>query len=218
MKKLAIGCGLVVLVIAVAVVAAGYYAYRKVGSAVTQFAELAKIPELERGVRNTAPFTGPESGELTASQFDRYLQVQTRVHDSLGANIAVFEKTYKALADKKDATIVDAPALLSAYRDLATMWLDAKRAQVQALNDSGLSLEEYRWIRSRAYQAIGAPYVDIDFARIAAEAQRGITSSAPAGSFEGAFRGEKAPEANVKLVEKFRKQLEDNLALATFGL
>lgn len=217
MKKLAIGCGLVVLVLGVAIVGVGYYAYWKVGSAVTQFAELAKIPELDRQVRNTASFTGPESGELTSSQFERFLQVQTRVHDSLGANMAVFERTYKALAEKKEATIVDAPALLSAYRDLAGIWLAAKRTQVQALNDGGLSLEEYRWIRSRAYQAIGAPYVDVDFARIAAEAQRGV-SSGPAGSFEGAFRGEKAPEANVKLVEKFRKQLEDNLPLATFGL
>ena len=37
------------------------------------------------------------------------------------------------------------------------------------------------------------------------------------GSFEGAFRGA-APPSNVTLVEKFKKQLEDNLALASFGL
>ncbi len=85
-----------------------------------------------------------------------------------------------------------------------------------ALNDAGLSLGEYRWIRSSMYQAIGAPYVDVDFTRIAADAKAGMQTANP-GSFEGAFHGT-APAANVKLVEKFKKQLEDNLALASFGL
>ena len=101
-------------------------------------------------------------------------------------------------------------------RDLAAMFVDAKRTQVAALNDAGLSLGEYRWIRSAAYQAIGAPYVDVDFARIAIDAKNGRQSQMP-GSFEGAFKGA-APPANVTLVEKFRKRLEDNLALASFGL
>ena len=67
---------------------------------------------------------------------------------------------------------------MSAYRDMASAWLSAKREQVQALNDAGLSLEEYRWIRGAAYQALGAPLVDLDFARIAAEAKGGAQSSA----------------------------------------
>jgi hypothetical protein len=219
MKKLAIGCGIIVLLIGVAVVGAGYYAYRKVGATVAQFSELAKIPEIERQVRNTSTFAPPQSGEITASQLDRFLQVQTRVHDRLGANVAAFERTYKTLTDKKDATVTDVPALLSAYKDLAAMWLDAKRTQVQALNDGGLSLDEYRWIRGRAYQAIGAPFVDVDFARLAEQAKQGISSGMPAASLDGGFgfTGE-APAANVKLVEKFKKQLQDNIALATFGL
>lgn len=219
MKKLAIGCGLIVLVLGIAVVGIGYYGYMKVRSTVAQFSELAKIPEIERQVRNTAPFSAPASGELTAAQFERFLKVQTRVHDTLGANVAAFERTYKTLAEKKDATVTDVPALLSAYKDLAAMWLNAKRAQVEALNEGGLSLEEYRWIRARAYQAIGAPFVDVDFARIAEQAQKGLASGTAPATLEGGFgfTGE-APEANVKLVEKFKKQLQDNIALATFGL
>ena len=216
MKKLAIGCGTVVLVLGVLVVGVGYYGFLKVRSTVTQFAELGKIPEIEREVHVKGPFRPPTSGELTASQVDRLMQVQQRIRDRLGENAAWFERTYKSLADKKETTAADLPALLSAYRDLAAMWLDAKRTQIAALNDVGLSLDEYRWIRSSAYQAIGAPYLDIDFARIAADAKAGAQTTMP-GSFEGAFRGA-APAANQKLVEKFKKQLENSLALASFGL
>lgn len=216
MKKLAIGCGVVVLALGAIVVGVGYYGFLKVRGTVTQFAELAKLPEIEREVRVKAPFTPPASGDLTASQLDRLMQVQKRVRDRLGENAAAFERTYKSLGEKKEATAADLPALLSAYRDLAAMWIDAKRTQVAALNDAGLSLAEYRWIRSSAYQAIGAPFVDVDFARIASDAKAGVQTSTP-GTFEGAFRGT-GPAANQKLAEKFRKQLEDNLALASFGL
>jgi hypothetical protein len=216
MKKLAIGCGTVVLVLGVLVVGVGYYGVMKVRSTLTQFAELGRLPEIEREVRVKGPFTPPPSGELTASQVDRLMRVQQRVRESLGENAARFERTYKSLADKKEATAADLPALLSAYRDLAAMWLDAKRTQVAALNEVGLSLDEYRWIRSSAYQAIGAPYLDIDFTRIAADVKAGVQTTMP-GSFEGAFRGT-APVANQKLVEKFKKQLENSLALASFGL
>jgi hypothetical protein len=216
MKKLAIGCGTVLVALFVIAVGVGYYAYFKVSSTLTQFAEFAKVPDIEREVRAKGPFTPPSSGELTASQIDRLMQVQKRVRDRLGENAAAFERTYRSLAQKKEATAADVPALMSAYRDLAAMWLDAKRTQVAALNDANLSLDEYRWIRSAAYQAIGAPFVDVDFARIAADAKAGVQTAAP-GSFEGAFRGA-APPANQKLVAKFKKQLEDSLGLASFGL
>lgn len=216
MKKLAIGCGTVVLALGVIAVGIGYYGYLKVRGTLAQFAELSTLPDIERQVRAKGPFTPPASGELTSSQLDRLMQVQKRVRDRLGENAAAFERTYRSLAQKKEATAADFPALMSAYRDLAAMWLDAKRTQVAALNDANLSLDEYRWIRSAAYRAIGAPFVDVDFARIAADAKAGVQTAMP-GSFEGAFRGA-APAANEKLVGKFRKQLEDTLGLAAFGL
>jgi hypothetical protein len=216
MKKLAIGCGLVLVLVFVVVVGAGIYGMMKVRSAVVQFAELGQIPDIERDVRAQAPFTPPASGELTSSQVDRLMRVQKRVRDQLGANAAQFERTYQSLLAKKEASVTDAPALISAYRDLAKMFIDAKRAQVAALNDAGLSLGEYRWIRSAVYQAIGAPFMEMDFAQIASSMKAGNDPAAPA-RLEGAFKGA-APPPNVKLVEPFKKQLEDNLGLASFGL
>src|SRR5919106_24049 len=67
---------------------------------------------------------------------------------------------------KASATVVDLPELISAYRDLAAAYVDGKRAQVNALNRTGLSLEEYRWTRSRVYHALGMSLMDVDVSRI----------------------------------------------------
>jgi hypothetical protein len=216
MKKLAIGCLVVFAVVAVAVVGIGYYGYLKVKDTVSQLAELQKVPEIERGIRVKTPFSVPASGELTASQVDRFMTVSTRVRERLGQDMAAFERNYKTLAAKKDFTAADLPALLSAYRDMGAGWLAAKRAQVDALNEVGLSLEEYRWIRSEAYRALGVPFVDVDFARIVEQARTGEQPSA-AMMVGGAVTGP-GPAANLKLVERHRKQLEEFMPLASFGL
>jgi hypothetical protein len=216
MKKLAIGCLLILVVGGVAAAGGAYYLYYRVKSAVSQFAELGKIPEIEDGVQIKTPFVMPAGGALTQSEVDRFVQVQTRVRARLGQNFDLLQRKYKALSDKKDATVTDLPQLIAAYRDLAASWLDAKRAQVEALNDVGLSMSEYRWIRSEAYKSLNLPLVDIDFATIAKQIRNNKQPSEEI-MLGGAFSGAASP-ANAKLVERYRKQLEDNMPMATFGL
>lgn len=216
MKKVAIGCLLVLVVGGVAAAGGAYYLYYRVRSTVSQFAELAKVPQIEDGVEIKTPFVIPSGGALTQSQVDRFVQVQSRVRARLGQNFAVLEQKYKTLTDKKDANVTDLPQLIAAYRDLAASWLDAKRAQVQALNEAGLSMSEYRWIRSEAYKSLNMPVVDIDFAKIAEEIRNNKQPNDQI-MLGGAFSGSASP-ANAKLVEKYRKQLEDNMPMATFGL
>ena len=93
MKKVAIGCLVVFVVVGAAVVGIGYYGYLKVRSTVAQLAELQKVPEIERGIRVKTPFVVPASGELTASQVDRFMKVTTSVRDRLGKDMAAFERT-----------------------------------------------------------------------------------------------------------------------------
>ena len=215
MKKFAIGCGIVLLVVGIAVVGVGYWGYMKVKSTVAQLAELGQITDIEKGVKNTSLFTPPDSRELTASQVDKLLQVQTRVRTKLGASAAEIERSYKSLMDKKEASFTDLPALFGAYKDLAKALVDAKRTQVEALNETGMSLAEYRWVRSETYRALGVPFVEMDFGQLAERAKQGQTSGTL--QLNGAV-GDKGPEANVKLVEKHRKAFEDYMALASFGL
>jgi hypothetical protein len=215
MKKLLIGCLVLAVVLAVTAGAASYYLYRKVDSTISGFKELGTVPELERSVRNKTPFTPPASGELTGAQLDRYLAVQQQVRARLGAGAAEIEQKYKSLLAKDSATIVDAPAIISAYRDLAKTYVEAKRVQVAALNDAGLSLDEYRWVRRQAYAGIGMPLMELDVAQIMADVKAGRTPAQPTPSLN---LTPTARPATAKLVEPHRKTLEANAGLAFFGL
>ena len=216
MKKVAIGCLVVLMLGCVIVGGFAFWAYRRVQQTVAQFSELAQVPAIERQVRARDPFVPPASDELTASQVERLLRVQAAIRGRLGARFAEFEKQYKVFSEKDKATLTDVPTLIAGYRDLALMWLDAKRSQVEALNEVNLSLEEYRWIREQTYKALGVPYVDFDIGKIAEDIRSGQTTS-DSGQLLGSI-GPSGPEANRNLVEAHRKQLESNVAMASFGL
>lgn len=216
MKKLAIGCLVVLLLAGVAGAVGTWWLYRKVTTTVGQFAELGSVPELERSLRNKAPFAPPASGELTSAQVEGLVRVQRAVRARLGRRFGEMEQKYKALLAKNEATAVDLPQLVAAYRDLAAAWMDAKRAQIEALNEVGFSLDEYRWVRRQVYAAVGLPIVDLDVSRLVENIQKGTAGEAPA-ELAGSL-GPGGPEANQRLVEPYRGELEDNAALASFGL
>src|SRR5919206_2262118 len=173
MKKLAMGCAVLLALGLAGASAASYYVYHKVRSAYAGFAKLGSLPELERSVRKQGPYTPPASGEPSQAQVARLLEVQQAVRTRLGIRAEEIERRYRRLLAKDTATVVDAPEIISAYRDLAAAYMDAKRAQVDALNRAGLSMEEYRWTRSQVYAALGVPLMDLDVARIIEDAKEG---------------------------------------------
>jgi hypothetical protein len=215
MKKLAIGCAVLLAIGFVGAAGASYFAYHKVTSAFAGFAELGTLPEIERSVRKQGPYTPPPSGEPTVVQIDRLLQVQQAVRARLGARAEEIEHRYRKLLAKDSATVVDAPEIISAYRDLAGAYVDAKRAQVDALNRAGLSLEEYRWTRSQVYAALGVPLMELDVAGMIEDVKQGRQAQAPAHRMTAGPSGSLAVQ---KLVEPHRKVLEANAGLAFFGL
>ena len=215
MKKLAIGCAVLLLVSMVGAAGASYYAYHKVSSAFTQFAELGSLPEIERSVKNQRPYQPPPAGEPSADQIRRLLDVQGAVRTRLGVRADEIEHRYHRLLAKDSATVVDVPELVGAYRDLAGAYMDAKRAQVDALNRAGLSLDEYRWIRSRAYGALGMSLLDVDVSRIIEDVKAGRQPTTPATRPVPVTPASPALRARV---EPHRKALESNIGLAFFGL
>ena len=220
MKKFAIGCAIVLVIGLIGAAAASYFIFNKVRSTVAEFAVLGELPEIERGVRNTSAFAPPESGELTGAQVDRLLEVQGRIRSLLGTRFGEFETKYAELTRRMDehkGTVLDAPAVINAYRDLATLYVDAKKAQVTALNDAGMSLAEYRWVRGQAYAALGIPVVDADISTMIQAAAAGRDGDGGAGGDQSPHASA-GPESNKALVEPHRKALEDNVALGFFGL
>ena len=214
-KKLAIGCGLALLLTGIVAGGLAYYAYRQVSATFTQFAVLAEAPDLEKSVTNREAYVPPSSEELTDAQIEKLVQVQADVRKRLGERMTAFEAQYKTLVEKKEASFSDGPKILQAYADLAAAWIDAKRAQVEALNATNLSLDEYRWIRDQAYRALGQPFVDLDLSKIMENATSGVQSGI--GEVRGSL-GPQGPAANQERIAKFKKLLEANLALASFGL
>jgi len=217
MKKIAIGCGVIAIVVLIAAAVATYFLVGKVQSTVAEFSALGEIPQIERGVRNTDAFTAPATGELTEGQVTRLVTVQDQIRSLVGTRFTEFESKYKALSERMNrdrGSLFDAPAVINAYRDLAQTFVEAKRAQVTALNDAGLSLDEYRWIRTQAYAALGVP-TDFDMSRMIEDIKQGREPQRPA---DGVTVGPRGPEANKALVEPHRKSLEANAALPFFGL
>jgi hypothetical protein len=224
-KKLAIGCLVVVVLFAVAGAVGAFFVYRAVrvtvidpaASAIADLASFQSVPALERQVRNTADFKPPDSGLLTPVQINRLMKVQGKVRQSMGASFAELERRYKDLLAKEEATAADLPQIIAAYRDLAKLWLVGKKAQVDALNETNLSLSEYRWVRSRAYTALGLPLMSIDVSRLIEDAASGRQSAEVPGTLEGSV-GPSGPPENQRLIEPFKKALADNAAMAVFGL
>jgi hypothetical protein len=214
-KKLAIGCGVLLLLGMVGAGGTSYYAYRKVSSTYSQFAQLGSLPEIERSVRNQRPFVAPPAGEPSAVQIDRLLEVQATVRTRLGVRADEIEHRYQRLLAKDKATAMDLPELVGAYRDLAAAYVDAKRAQVEALNRAGLSLEEYRWIRSQAYGALGMSLLEMDVSQIVEDVKAGRQPATPASRLT--VVPDPSPVLRTR-VEPHRKALEANVGLAFFGL
>jgi hypothetical protein len=219
MKKLAIGCAVLLVLLGGAGIAGSWFVYHKVRSTVSGFAELRRVPELERSVRNKATYVPPASGEPSEAQLRQLLQVQAAVAQRLGADATRLERTYhEYLRDDHRATAADLPALVSAYRDLAVGYVRGKRAQVDALNDVGFSLEEYRWVRGQVYAALDMRIVELDLPRLFAEAEQGrVPHLAEAGTMPAA-RAPAPSAATRKLVEPYRKRLEQAAPLAFVGL
>jgi hypothetical protein len=216
MKKLAIGCLIIVAVCGIIGGGFAYYVYRQVRSSVVQLAEFAKAEEIERDIRVREAYSAPANEELTQAQLDRYLRVQNAIRQRIGDHFSDFERRYKELTQKRNASLSDLPELLKAYGEIASGWAAAKRSQVEALNEVEMSLSEYRWIRDQVYRAMGMAFVDLDFAKFAESARSGVAPSQP-GQLRGALEPS-GPEINRRLIEPYKKQFEQYLALASFGL
>lgn len=222
MNRFAIGCLALLGVGAVGTAGASYYAYRRVSSAVAPLYDLGSVVGLEQSIRKQGRYTPPASGEPGPTQVGRLLEVQEGVRSRLGARADELYHRYRKYFEPVDG--VKAPvgsavdSALLGFRmslDLAGIYVEGKRAQVDALNRAGLSLEEYRWTRSRVYAALGVPLPEMDISGVVAALKEGRPPSTSTRPVADSRPG----SATVrKMVEPHRKTLEDNVGLAFFDL
>jgi hypothetical protein len=222
LKKVAIGCSAALLIFFVLAAALGYYfVYRPASAYIASMRQFAEIPEIEKNVANTAPFTAPDNNELTEDMVKRFVQVQEAMEARLGTRSADLKTKYDQLeqAQKREGRQPTLTETLGALKDLSGIIVEAKRAQVDALNGVRFSLDEYRWVRGRVYAAAGVPLTELnlrDFEpeKVAAAARSGST---PAPVQNAAIEGE-VPERNRELVKPYAAKMQQWVALGFFGL
>lgn len=216
MKKFAIGCGIIALVLIVVVIAGGMLVWNRyvkpMAGAVTQFSQ---IGELEKQVRSTASFAAPENGVLTDEMLARFMRVQEAMETRLGPRVTQLRAKYDQIernmrSEDRRASFGET---MDALKDLGTIVLDAKRAQVDALNSENFSVREYEWVREQAYAAVGIVASGFDLKELQEYAQQAGRTEREEPEAVG-----EVPARNKELVAPFKEKLERWAPFAYFGL
>lgn len=222
MKKILAGCLIVLVIAAIGVAVAGYYAYRAmkpvIDNASSYLDKAREVTRLGEDIRIKTRFEAPANDELTASQVERFIAVQTRVRDELGDKWAEIEKTsadIKARTDTnaKDWTLIE---FTSVFSEIANIWLDGRRAQVKALNIQRFSESEYQWVRRRVYEAAGVNLAgNMDLSKIEALARDNASRN---GVNLKPMDLPKIPEKNIALVKPHAAKVREWIPMAVLGL
>jgi hypothetical protein len=221
LKKVLTGCLIVVVVALIGFGVAGYYAYRiarpMIDGAGDYLAKAREMSQLGDRVVNRAPYIPPKNGELTQAQVERFLAVQTRVRSELDKQWAEIETRSAEIQKKAEGgDHLSLSEVTGIFRDLAGTYIDARRAQVVALNTQKFSDAEYSWVRRRVWEAAGMDLASgMDMSAIEDLARQGAQK--PDFKLPDMPMPE-VPEANIKLVKPHAAKLKGWIPIAVLGL
>lgn len=220
MQKLLVGCLVIVVLCAVALGVAGYLGYRAAQPALEQAREymsslgrLGELGDLDKRIANRGTFDAPADGELSEAQVERFARVQAHVRQGLGTRMKDIETKYHGLAS--DSTRPAPSEVFAGLAEIAGLFVDARRYQVEALNSEGLSQSEYDWVKTRIYAAAGMHVASgIDLRQIEQMARDG---AAQVGVEPPPIPAPDVPARNRELVKPYLPQMKEWLPLAFFG-
>ena len=222
MKKVLAGCLIVLVIAMIGFGVAGYWAYRAMKPVIdnaASYMEKAQIVErLGAAITNKTPFAAPERGELTSAQVERFIAVQTRVRSELGGRwdeIETKSAAIRARAEKNsnDWTLAE---FTQVFSEIANIWIEARKAQVNALNVQKFSESEYQWVRSRVYEAAGVHLAgNMDLSMVEELARDNARKS---GMELPPMELPKVPEKNIALVKPHAAKIKEWIPMAVLGL
>ncbi len=221
MKKLLVGCLVVLVLGAVVLAVGGYLLYRAaspmIDNARSYLEGLSELGELDSRITNRASYTPPDSGELSETQMQRFVRVQDSVRAALGRRMTEIDEKYKHLKGGSDATREPTiTEMIGAIRDIGGTFVEARRFQVDALNQEKFSQAEYSWVRDRVFQAAGLEVArTIDLKKIG-DAVRENTGLDDVRAPE--LPKIDVPEKNRALVKPYLDRMDQWIPLAFFGL
>ena len=215
MKKFAIGCGVVVLILGVGASIAFYVVARKAGSYLRESGVLESIETLGKGVTNTAPFTPPANGELTADMVKRFAAVQ----DGMQAKVGGRSREIAAMQDemmRREQVEHRQSTPAEDFKNVSAMMgfiVQAQGAWVDALNQQRFSMDEYQWVRGRVYGAAGMKLFEMDVRNLPDAVKQGGAVTRPIPGIT-----DPVSEHNKQLVAPYVPKMKDWAVLAFFGL
>jgi hypothetical protein len=218
-KKVAIGCAIVFVLLAVGGGIGVYWLYSKAKTYVGSLSELGDVAKMEAAVANTAPFEGPASGELAPEQVERFAKLNEQVRATLGPRFEQLKKRYDELeARMKAESRETSPAeAFAAVKDLVDILKEVREAQVTALNAQRMSVAEYRWVRDRVFDAAGIPISVFNVGAFVEAAKSGDVETLTKGQADAVAGSATVPEKNRELVKPLESKLGEWAALAWLG-
>ncbi len=215
MKKLAIGCGVIALVLVVGATVAMYVVAHKARSYLSESGTLAALQTMGKGVTNMAPYTPPANGELTADMVRRFAAVEDAMIAKLGPRfweIAAMqdEMLRRERAENRKST----PA--EDFKNVTAMMgfiVQAEGAWVDALNQQRFSMDEYQWVRGRVWAASGLDVFELTSRDVSAAVSGGGRATRPIAS-----SADSVPARNRDLVAPYLPKMKNWAVLAFFGL
>jgi len=175
--------------------------------------DFRQIVVLDSKVERQGAYIPPANRQLDPEQLQRFLAVQRSVKQQLGERYQRVEAHLNQLAGQQAGQLkLDYRTALDLFRDFSSLVLDAKGLQVQALNRQDFSIQEYAWVRSQVYAALGYAVPNLN--------PQEILRQIAARDFNPTVEMLKpeAPQANIQLVEPFRQELLSYYPFTWFGL
>lgn len=166
-KKVLLWIAGIFAVMVIALTAGGYFLlWRPIAELKPDLELIKTYPEINAEITEKAPYTPPADGELTTEQLERFARVQDSINAQIKNDPLLTERAeqLRGIKSSEDGVVVSNIGFgeaLQLLKGLGEPMVRAKRAQVEALNREGFSLDEYRWVRERFYQALG--FTDMQF-------------------------------------------------------
>jgi hypothetical protein len=221
MKKFLVGCLVIVVLGGILFAIGGFLLYRAASpvlqDARNYLSRLAELGDLEKEIVNRSPHTPPATGELTEEQMQRFARVQDSTRKALGQRMTEIEAKYADLKKKTESgQQPSAGEIFSALGDIGNIFVQARRYQINALNQEGFSQAEYSWVRDRIFQAAGMEVTNMIDLKKLEDAVRNGTGIDNIGAPR--VPTPNVPEKNRAIVKPYLERMDDWIPLAFFGL
>lgn len=205
MQKFLVGCLIVIVVVVIGGGTAGYFLVIKPGWELVKDAGsfATEFQEINSQIERTENFAPPPDGNLDQAQFQRFLVAQRDMRAGMEGELQTLESKWNEIQQEikengRSANIVE---IVTAYRDLGGLLLEAKRNQVAALNRYQFSLEEYLWVRNQTFRALGE--------------QVAVTAIGNQGNAEV---NRQVSDEVIAMVSPHREELMESYVMAWFGM